>query len=156
MPEQNARPGSTVDILPATWRDLNALRQLESACFEEDAWPLLDLIAVLSFPTVVRLKAVVDDQMIGFVAGDMRGSQDLAWIATLGVLPDYRRRGIACALLQACEEALNAPRIRLTVRADNVPAIQLYQKCGYQRVGLWPKYYNGGTDALVLEKNLPE
>jgi ribosomal protein S18 acetylase RimI-like enzyme len=116
-----------VKIMPATWRDLNALRHLEQACFHLDAWTLMDLIGVLSFPRVVRLKAVDGDLMVGFIAGDERGSKKLAWIATLAVLPDYRRLGIATALLGACEDALTVPRIRLSVRAKNATAINLYR-----------------------------
>ena len=139
-------------IFPATWRDLNALRQVERVCFPKDAWPLLDLIGVLSFPNVVRLKAVINNEMVGFVAGDIRSSNGLAWIATIGVLPDYRRRGIATQLLQACEERLSTYTIRLSVREDNIPAITLYKKLGYKRVGMWPAYYQDGSDAIVLEK----
>jgi len=146
--------GSPAAIQPATLRDLNDLRRLEKACFTHDAWPLLDLIAVLTLSTVVRLKAVADDTMVGFIAGDIRRSQNLAWIATLGVLPAYQHRGIGRALLEACEAALPVPRVRLSVRVDNKPAIHLYQRNGYQRVGLWPRYYSGGVDALILEKQL--
>ncbi len=143
---------SPFEILQAAWRDLNALRRLERACFASDAWPILDLIGVLSLPNVVRLKAVIDNEMVGFVAGDRRASKDLAWISTICVLPDHRRRGIAVALLQACEDQLNVSRIRLSVRAENHPALRLYEEHGYQRVGMWPAYYQGGVDAIVLEK----
>jgi ribosomal protein S18 acetylase RimI-like enzyme len=139
--------------LPASWRDLGALRQLEKICFPKDAWPLLDLIGVLSLPNVVRLKAVCEDKMVGFVAGDRR-SNDLAWIATIGVLPAYRRRGIAAALLRVCESQLNVTRIRLSVRLGNAGAIQLYERFGYQRIDIWPEYYQDGTDALVFEKQV--
>ena len=98
-----------MDILPATLRDLGSLRRIEQACFPKDAWPLLDLMAVLTWPEVIRLKAVADGQMVGFIAGDPRRTEGVAWIATLGVLPDYRRQGIARALLQECEKKLNAP-----------------------------------------------
>lgn len=145
-------PGSPVKILPAAWRDFNALRHLEQVCFPLDAWSVFDLIAVLSFPSVVRLKAVDGDMMVGFIAGDERGSQNLAWIATLGVLPDYRRQHIGAALLRACEDALTVPRIRLSVRVENAAALALYKNMGYQRAGIWPKYYQGGMDAIILEK----
>ena len=141
-----------MDILPANLRDLGPLRQVEQACFPKDAWPLLDLMAVLSFPDVVRLKAVVDGRMVGFIAGDPRRSEGMAWIATLGVLPEYRRQGIARLLLLECEKRLNSARLRLCVRLDNTPAIRLYEQEGYQRVGTWTKYYNDGGDALVMEK----
>ena len=138
-------------ILPAGWRDLGALRQLEKACFPNDAWPLLDLIGVLSLPNIVRLKAVKYNQIIGFVAGEKKSS-DMGWIATIAVLPEYRRQGIAAALLMQCESQMDLHRIRLCVRLGNTSAIQLYQDFGYQRVDIWPKYYQDGTDALVFEK----
>jgi ribosomal protein S18 acetylase RimI-like enzyme len=141
------------DILPATWRDLGALRHLERECFPRDGWPLLDLIGVLSFPNFVRLKAVIQDKMVGFVAGDLRPSKDLAWIATIGVLPAYQRQGIASALLSTCEDRLTVSRIRLSVRVGNLPAINLYKGFGYQRLGKWASYYQDGSDALVFEKS---
>ena len=139
------------EILPARWRDLNAVRQLEKVCFPEDAWPLLDLIAVLSLPNVVRFKAVNTDQMIAFIAGEKKSSA-LGWIATIGVLPEYRRQGVAAALLSACENQLEVSKIRLSVRLGNMNAIRLYEKFGYQRVDIWPNYYQDGTDALIFEK----
>jgi ribosomal protein S18 acetylase RimI-like enzyme len=149
-----AVPGSSVVIEPATWRDLNALRHLEKVCFPLDAWPLWDLVGVLTLPNVVRLKAVVAGEMVGFIAGDIRTSERLAWIATVGVLPEYRERGIGRALLRACEERLKMPRVRLNVRVSNLSAIHLYQRMGYRRVSIWPRYYQDGEDALILEKSL--
>jgi ribosomal protein S18 acetylase RimI-like enzyme len=142
-------------ILNTTWRDLSALRQVENECFGPDAWPLLDLIAALTFPDVIHLKAVIDTKMVGFVGGDVRRSEGLGWITTLAVLPAYRRKGIASSLLTACEAALDLPRIRLCVRRDNEGAILLYQRFGYSQVGVWPRYYQDGQDALVLEKREP-
>ena len=141
-----------MEILPANLRDIGQLRHVEQACFPKDAWPLLDLMAVLSFPEVVRLKAVVDGHMVGFIAGDPRRSESMAWIATLGVLPEFRRQGIARLLLLECEKRLNSGRLRLCVRQDNTPAIRLYEQEGYVHVGTWTKYYNDGGDALVMEK----
>ncbi len=141
-----------MEILPATLRDLGPLRHIERACFPRDAWPLLDLIAVLTWPDVIRFKAVENGRMVGFIAGDTRRGQGVAWIATVAVLPEYRRRGIARALLHECEQRLDAPRIRLCVRTENRAAIRLYESEGYQRVDVWARYYNDGGDALVMEK----
>jgi ribosomal protein S18 acetylase RimI-like enzyme len=145
-------PGSPVLIEPAGWRDLNAVRHLEQVCFPQDAWPLWDVLGVLTFPNVVRLKATDRGKLVGFIAGDLRPHENLAWIATIGVLPEYRRRGIGAALLQACEERLTLPRIRLMVRISNQEAIQLYRRTGYIQAGVWPHYYQDGEDAYILEK----
>ncbi len=143
-----------MEIQPASILDLGALRKLENACFDKDAWPLLDLIAVLTWPEVIRLKAVEDGQLVGFVAGDPRPSQAVAWIATIGVDPGYQRRGIGRALLRACEAQIKLPRVRLTVRMSNNGAISLYEQEGYRTCDVWKEYYNDGEDGLVMEKIL--
>jgi ribosomal protein S18 acetylase RimI-like enzyme len=144
----------SVSIEQANWRDLNALRQVERVCFPMDAWPIWDLLGVLTLPNVVRLKAMADERMVGFIAGDIRPRQDLAWIATIGVVPEYRRRGIGAALLQACEAQVAVRHVRLSVRVSNRAAIELYERFNYQRVGRWERYYQDGEDALVMEKAL--
>ena len=68
-------------IQVASVRDLGALRRLENAVFEKDAWSLFDLVAVLTWSDVIRLKAVEDGEMIGFVAGDPRPAQHVGWIS---------------------------------------------------------------------------
>ncbi len=145
-------PGSQMQILPATWRDLNELRKLETICFQEDAWTLLDLVGVLSFTNIVRFKAVLQQKMIGFIAGEHGKPSGIGWIATFAVLPEYRRQGIGSALLNRCENALQTDRIRLTVREENTIAIQLYQAVGYYQIGREPGYYQSGADAIVFEK----
>ena len=143
---------SIMDIFPATLRDLGSLRRVEKACFPKDSWPLLDLIAVLTWSDVIRLKAVADGQMVGFIAGDPRPSENMAWIATIGVLPEYQRRGIGRALLRACEEKVLQQRIRLCVRVSNEGAIEMYKREGYLSIDTWREYYNDKENALVMEK----
>jgi ribosomal-protein-alanine N-acetyltransferase len=140
-------------ILPATFLDLSALIKLERACFGADAWPLLDLIAVLTLANVVRLKAVEDDDMIGFAAGDPRPEEGFSWIATLGVSPQFRRRGIGRELLRACEARLSTPRLRLSVRLSNEAAIRLYAEEGYAQVDVLQNYYKDGEAASVMQKS---
>jgi len=137
-------------ILAANWRDLWPVVWVEQACFGEDAWPLLDILLVLFMPGVVRLKVVLDDKIVGFAAAEERSGA--GWITTIGVLPEFRRRGIARVLLQVCEERIRTSRMRLCVRRDNVAAQQLYLLSGYHQVEVWARYYRGGEDALVMEK----
>ena len=154
MSEFKTLPGSGILIKPATWHDLRDLYRLERICFQVDAWPMLDILGVLTLPQVLRLKAVVEKAMIGFIAADLRRMQQTAWIATLAVLPEYQKAGLGSALLETCESQIKLPRIRLSVRQSNHPALQLYKKHSYQQVDTWSAYYKGGDDALIFEKTL--
>lgn len=144
------------ELKPAHWHDLNEVRRLEKICFPKDAWPVWDVIGVLTFPNVVRVKAVENGQIIGFAAADIRPSQQTAWIATIGVLPQYRHRGVGSALLDFCEAEAGMPAMRLNVRTSNHEAIQLYRNRGYQQIGRWPGYYSDREDAIVMEKRLTQ
>lgn len=132
--------------------DLSAMRQLEKVCFPVDAWPLLDMIGALTFPHIVRYKALWDDELIGFIAGEVRFPSRIGWIATVAVHPDHRRKGIARALIRMVEKEMGQPRIRLTVRASNTGAINLYKADGYVEIKRWVKYYKGGEDGIIMEK----
>lgn len=152
MNEKESSILESITIQTATIKDLIPLRQLEHACFTLDAWPLLDLIGVLTLPEIIRLKAVLEDKMIGFVAADIRRKEGITWIATISVHPQYRRTGIGSLLLQACENEIPLSTIRLSVRISNKNAINLYRKFGYQEVDIWNNYYKKGEDALIMEK----
>lgn len=141
-------------IEQSNWRDLFALSSLEHICFEQDAWPLVELMGVLTFPGIVRLRARGEDKLVGFIAGDPRSREDTGWILTLAVAPEWRRQGIAEELLRRCEADLHMPAIKLTVRRSNIPAVKLYEKLGYQQIDIWSKYYRNGEDGLVLEKRM--
>ena len=143
-----------MEIQTANILDLGALRRLEKECFEKDAWPLLDLFAILTWPDVIRLKAVENEEMIGFIGGDPRPSQSVAWIATIAVDPRFQRQGVGRMLLHACEEQVKLPRMRLSVRISNYTAIALYEQEGYQTVDVWGRYYSDNEDALIMEKRL--
>lgn len=150
---QQAKPNWTIQS--ASWRDFSQLHQLERASFSaKDWWPFWDLLGVLTLPGLVRLKAIVGTTMVGFISGERDASHKRGWVTTLSVLPDCRRRGIAQALLSCCENELGMPVVRLSVRASNQAAVNLYLKAGYHQVNRWKKYYVGGEDGLVFEKNV--
>lgn len=106
------------------------------------------------FPNVIRLKAVLTEELVGFIAADYRLRSKIGWIVTIAVNPAYHGRGIGSTLLKSCEEGLSTPVVRLSVRASNKSAISMYQRNDYQQVEVWPKYYIDGENGLVFEKVL--
>jgi ribosomal protein S18 acetylase RimI-like enzyme len=141
-------------IETAGLNDLGGMRTIEQVCFPKDAWPLLEIIASLSLPGLVKLKAEVEGKMVGFVGGAVKKHKGEGWITTLGVLPEFRRLGIATVLLDECEKALGMPIVKLSVRRSNLGAQTLYFERGYTQSEVWERYYEGGEDAFILEKHL--
>ena len=70
--------------------------------------------------------------------------------------PDYRRQNIALALVNRLMEELKkreSHSLSLEVRQSNAPAIALYEKLGFQQVGMRPNYYrNPKENACILRK----
>ncbi|MDW8325817.1 MAG: GNAT family N-acetyltransferase [Anaerolineales bacterium] len=143
--------GITQQIQKADLRDWFAAWHLERACFGPDAWGLLELGLALLTPGI-RLKAVVEEQLVGLVIAERNVWTNEGLIATLAVHPDFQRQGLGRRLLAEAEARLNTPRIRLTVRASNAAAIALYEQAGYRRAGRAPRYYAHGEDGVVMEK----
>lgn len=62
---------------------------------------------------------------------------------TMGVIPEYKRRGIGKRLLEELYKAASArgvPKISLGVHKDNLPAIQLYKKQNWSEDGYFKDY----------------
>ncbi|HEY0203523.1 MAG TPA: GNAT family N-acetyltransferase, partial [Acetobacteraceae bacterium] len=91
----------------------------------------------------------------GFIL--FRIAADEAEVLTLAVSPASQRRGLGRRLLHAALEraqARGAMHMFLEAASDNVPALSLYAGAGFLRVGRRPGYYPGGSDALVLRRDL--
>ncbi len=126
---------------------------LEKLCFS-DPWSVEAIEPELTNPLSLWLVALEGDRLAGYV-----GSQTVmeeSDMMNIAVHPDFRRQGIAEKLVQELVAALNdrgSQSLALEVRASNEPAIALYNKLGFQQVGLRKNYYrNPKEDALILKK----
>jgi ribosomal-protein-alanine acetyltransferase len=142
------------EILPARLRDLNTLKHLEDEVFKEDAWPVLDILAILLTPGMINLKAVSDGLIIGFITVEESLFEPDANVNSLGVLSACRRQGVGKSLLLAAEKRARRKKIRLCVRHSNQEAIDLYANMGYRKTDVRHNYYSDGEDAYVMRKNL--
>ena len=69
------------------------------------------------------------------------------------VAPHARRRGIGVALMEtvlAWARDLGAKEIWLEVRKSNVPAVRLYERCGFAITGSRPGYYVDPVEDATL------
>ena len=106
----------------------------------------------------------------GFIAEERAGGKNLpigfitfsvccdtADLQDLFVKPDFRKKGVAKALVSAfendtCERGVK--KLFLEVRESNAPAIALYLSGGFKQISVRKKYYSDGENALVLSKEL--
>jgi putative acetyltransferase len=104
------------------------------------------------------LVAEVDGKVVGN-AGLSMEEHNRAHAGHIGMMVDtaYQGMGVGSALLEAgidlAENWLGLTRLQLEVYPDNGPAIQLYEKHGFEREGLCRAYgFRGGryVDALVM------
>src|SRR5262245_27026944 len=78
-------------------------------------------------------------------------------ITTVGVAPEYRRRGLARLILHEIERSFTARgvlTVRLEVRTHNFAAQKLYEQIGYVTVQRMNQYYSNGDDGYLMVKSL--
>ena len=129
-----------------------AIAQIEKLCFS-DPWSEKSIATELSSKLSCWLVAMEDDILVGYVGSQsVLGESDMMNVA---VHPDFRRQGIAEALVQGLMVALKEKgnySLALEVRASNEPAKRLYGKLGFQQVGCRKNYYrNPREDGLILK-----
>ena len=109
---------------------------------DPDFWPDLSLLAL------------VDGAPVGFItAGLLRVhplDQKVGWISQVGVLPAWRGCGIATALMTtvlAGFARVGQAAVALHVRVDNIEAVRVYERLGFQVVSQRAKYAKPGGPA---------
>ncbi len=82
---------------------------------------------------------VEDGRIVGNVSVRRAGARGEGWlIGNVAVHPDWRRRGIGRALMEAAVGLMQERGGRwagLMVEHDNLPALRLYEKMGFHRLG---------------------
>ena len=138
------------------WWHLDAVHALEQDLFPGDAWSLEQFWSELAQPTRRYLVALDDDEVVGY-AGLFLLPPD-ADVQTIAVRGDQQGRGVGRVLLTgllALADGAGATHTMLEVRADNAPALALYESMGFVRISQRPRYYPDGGDALILRRTRP-
>lgn len=131
--------------------DLDAVSAIEKASFSEP-WSEESLLSEgCGLPYATMLVAEEDGAPVGYIC--LRYLFEEAEITNIAVRNDYRRRGIGEMLIDAavafCKE-IYCESIGLEVRETNAPAIALYEKKGFERVGIRKDYYEKPRENAIL------
>lgn len=146
-------------IREADLGDLDAIMALESATFAPDDWSRESMSREIESEHTRYLVAEQGGELVGY-AGVLApsGSTD-ADIQTIAVAPAHRGAGLGRRLMiELLDYAASsgARAVFLEVRADNSGAQQLYASLGFTVLGVRPRYYKGGIDAVVMKRDARE
>lgn len=150
---------------------------LEADLFGRGAWSEQSIRQEFHAPARTYLFDIDDFGIVDCAAADRPGADGFAakqpvvrgyagfWydgddaeIMTIGVGKQFQRRGIAASLMEALiarAREQGAQRMLLEVRIDNIPALALYERFGFARMGLRKRYYQPeGIDAYTMSLDL--
>jgi GNAT superfamily N-acetyltransferase len=101
--------------------------------------------------------AEVDGQICGYIDLIVAPWQQTAWATNLAVGPEYRRRGIATALVRQARlwaRDHGSRAILAEANTKNYPALSLYRKLGFEFCGFNDHYYPNQDIALFFVQQL--
>lgn len=138
--------------------DLARVCEIERASFA-DPYSLSFFETMLSKHAEGFRVAEIYGEIQAYCATFPKGDENALVISSIAVLPDFRRRGIASALVEdvislARSLSLGSKRIILQVSVDNLPAQRLYTKFGFSYLNLIKNYYGVNRDAFKMELKL--
>ena len=133
--------------------DLKGLVEIEQACFATP-WSEESLrYEVCENPdALILVSQELDGTLTGYLG--VWCIADEGHILNVAVKPEYRQMQVGTALISAMltiTERKGVLSHTLEVRADNEPAIRLYEKFGFREAGIRPHYYEeDGEDAVIM------
>jgi ribosomal protein S18 acetylase RimI-like enzyme len=110
------------------------------------AWPVIHLVQLFSPALRDFIRGFVWEEggaIVGIAMAQREGTTSMWYISAVGVLPEFRGRGIARQLVQATLDMMRergATRVRLGVIDGNTPAQTLYNSLGLTAYGGSTRY----------------
>ncbi len=132
---------------------LDEVAAIENDCFSHP-WSRRSLESELQNETSRFLVAVEDGKVIGYIG--MSAVIDEGYLFNAAVDSHYRKKGVGSALVRElvtwCQKH-DFAFLTLEVRESNAPAIALYSRFGFVRVGERKNYYSDPAEnALLMTK----
>ena len=138
---------------------IQAVADIETIIQPQDAWGYQSIVELLEQDSISLLVVYQSDKVVGYCLYQVVFEQ--AEILRIGTHPNYQRQGIASELFAKLNQQLEALKVEsllLEVRADNLPAIALYEHQGFvvihQRKGYYSHPNQPAIDALIMQLEL--
>ena len=144
-------------------KTIEAVANIELLVQPHDAWTYQTLVEMLAQDSMHMLMVYEQEdkadnnKVIGYCLYQVIFEQ--AEILRIGTHPDYQRQGIASQIFAQLNKELMSNQVEsllLEVRADNAPAIALYQQQAFAVIHTRKNYYQvphqPAVDALIMQR----
>ncbi len=144
-------------------KTIEAVANIELLVQPHDAWTYQTLVEMLAQDSMDMLMVYKQEgkadnnKVIGYCLYQVIFEQ--AEILRIGTHPDYQRQGIASQIFAQLNEELMSNQVEsllLEVRADNAPAIALYEQQAFAVIHTRKNYYQvphqPAVDALIMQR----
>ncbi|MEV0811003.1 ribosomal protein S18-alanine N-acetyltransferase [Micromonospora sp. NPDC050200] len=136
------------------WWHVDEVLPIEADLFGVEQWSPAMFWNELANGHWYRVATDADGTVLGYAG--LTVQPDEAWVQNIAVRRDAQRRGVGRMLLEEllAETARRGARtVLLEVAADNAPAQKLYDRYGFEPIGIRRGYYQpSNTDALVMRR----
>ncbi len=142
-------------VQPVKSEHIPALAEIEKTCFAQP-WSAQSLTAELEKENAALFAALDEEGAVIGWAG-MSHICGEGSITNIAVLPHARRQGVGGALVRALlteSIRLALDWLMLEVRISNTAAVSLYQKQGFNPVGIRPNFYEYPVEDAVLMRHM--
>ncbi len=143
---------SDISIVPIAPKHIKDIARLEELCFSEP-WSEEGILEAYRLGTRFFI-AETDNLIAGYIG--IKAVIDEGYITNIAVFPEFRRRGVAKALLNKVFEFAKEKElsfVSLEVRPSNTEAVSLYEKTGFKEEGRRKNFYRLPLeDALIMTK----
>ena len=146
----HSTPGK-VRIRPMTVEDAPDAWKLEQINLGKEAWTQKQLLDAMTRDDTIYLVAEMAGRIVGLC-----GVQNISGegeVTNVSVSGDVRREGCGYKMVKQLLERGKGIGIKdytLEVRAQNTPAIKLYEKLGFKSEGVRPGFYDEPKDDAVI------
>ncbi len=133
-----------LNVRVMTKDDLDAIVEIDTKVLGEsrrEYWTIKIVKQAESRPPDASLVAEIDDKVVGFILGEVSGWEfrvpnNIGWIDTIGIDPDYQNRGIAKVLATALINNLKrygVDTIYTLVNWNDWDLLQFFHAMGFTR-----------------------
>ena len=144
-----------INIVSFNPDDLLEIAKVDLECFgAKESYPVSFFRQAFDiFGDLLYIAKTCDHQIIGYITGAINPKTTQGWVFAIGVLPQFRQKGVGNLLLQTLIGELGkreVSQLLLTVSPENRPAISLYQKFGFCKQKTVANYFGQGKPKIIF------